>query len=238
MITSDVQAVDQLRAGETRTAKVALKDGRIVELRLSVQPARPSVALISKSVQLQAPNLVNRIQLTDKDELPLGAVLTFSVHARAPAKFSGRESVEIGNTDGAVMTTLTFTSGLVLQDAQVTLATLDTAQAFNASTFGALQFRIVEDGIAGDWQPLATLVRLPVLRVLKCPAASAVSCELTGSNLFLIESLSGDPRFDHPFKVPDGFTGRVLQIPHPTGSRLFIKLRDDPSAVDTIALPP
>jgi hypothetical protein len=237
MITSDVQAVDQIRAGEIKTAKVGLKDGRTVNLKISVQPPRPSVALISKSAQPEAPSAVNGIQLADKDELPLGAVLTFSIHAQAPARFSGRESIEIGSADGVVMTTLTFTNGLVLEDAQVALATVDTAKAFTASTFGALQFRIVEDGIAGDWQRLATLVRLPVLHRLKCPAAPAVSCELSGSNLFLIDSLSGDPRFDHAVKIPEGFTGRVLQIPHPPASRLYVKLRDDPSAVDTIALP-
>ena len=136
-----------------------------------------------------------------------------------------------------VMTTLTFANGLVLEDAQVVLATLDTGKAFNASTFGALQFRIVADGTAGDWQPLAALVRLPALRRLRCPSEAALPCELTGSNLFLIDSLSGDPRFDHPVRVPEGFTGGVLQIPHPSASRLYIKLRDDPSAVSTIDLP-
>jgi hypothetical protein len=34
--------------------------------------------------------------------------------------------------------------------------------------------------------------------------------------------------------VPDGFTGEVLDVPHPRAGRLYMKLRDDPSAVDLV----
>jgi hypothetical protein len=237
MITSDAQAIGPLRPGETMTAKVALKDGRTVNLKASVEPPRPSVALISKSIQPLTPGPRGVIQLAGQDELPLGAVLTFSIRAQAPARFSGHESIEVANADGAILATLTLTNGLVLADAKIAMATLDTAKAFNASTFGALQFRIVEDGTAGDWQRLATLVRLPVLRHLKCPVGPAQRCELAGSDLFLIDSLSTDPGFDHPTKVPEGFTGAVLQVPRPSAGRLYMKLHDDPSVVDSLAFP-
>ena len=50
-------------------------------------------------------------------------------------------------------------------------------------------------GVAGDWQRLVTLVRLPLLQALQCPAATEQPCKLTGSNLFLVDSVSGDPQF-------------------------------------------
>jgi len=88
----------------------------------------------------------------------------------------------------------------------------------------------------GDWQTLATIVRLPVLKDLKCPATSDLACKLSGSDLFLVDSVSNDPQFSHPVQVPDGFTGYSLSVPHPTDGQLFVKLRDDPSAIHSVAL--
>ena len=83
-----------------------------------------------------------------------------------------------------------------------------------------------------DWLPLGTLVRLPALGQLECAADTAQPCTLNGQNLFLIESIALDQQFTNPTAVPDGFTGTALQIPHVTGSLLYLKLRDDPAAVD------
>ena len=56
---------------------------------------------------------------------------------------------------------------------------------FGMAAFGPLQFRMVVNGVSGDWQPLATLVRLPVLKDLTCPSRPELACKLTGSDLFL-----------------------------------------------------
>ena len=92
------------------------------------------------------------------------------------------------------------------------------------------------NGVASDWQPLATLVRLPVFKDLQCPANSALACKLSGSNLFLVDSVSSDPQFSHPVQVPDGFPGYALPVPHPTDGQLYVKLRDDPSVVHSATL--
>jgi hypothetical protein len=91
-------------------------------------------------------------------------------------------------------------------------------------------------GIAGDWQPLATLVRLPVLTELLCPATAELACKLSGSNLYLLDSVASSSQFDHPVEVPDGFPGYSLPVPHPTNGQLFVKLRDDPSVINLAAL--
>ena len=90
-----------------------------------------------------------------------------------------------------------------------------------------------------DWIPLGTLVRLPVLAHLQCPADPTAGCNLMGSNLFLLQSVSADPGFASPDAVPDGFTGGILPVPHPAGSAgtLFVKLRDDPTPIDAAILP-
>ena len=61
---------------------------------------------------------------------------------------------------------------MTLENSQVAVATLNPAKAFGTSAFGPLQYRVSAKGVTGDWQPLATLVRLPVLKELNCPATA------------------------------------------------------------------
>jgi hypothetical protein len=228
---------DRLQEGATDSARVALKDGRLLEVEASVAAPRPRVTLIAKSVKGAPSGPPSRIQLTDRDAVARNEVLTFSIHSQAPASFSGHEEVQVETPRGAFIATLTLSNGLTLEDAQVAIATLDTGKAFGSSAAGRLRYRIVEDGVAGDWQPLATLVRLPTLQELKCPPNPERPCKLIGVDLFLLDALSVDPAFEHPVRIPDGFPGSVLTVPHPTDGRLFVKLRDDPSAINPVAFP-
>jgi hypothetical protein len=235
--TVDSKAAGALKEGDSSTAMVALKDGRLLKLETTITSPRPRVTLIGKSVQPSALNDTSNIQLADQDELPQNAELTFSIHAQVPAAFSGDEKVEVATVQGAYLTTLTTTNGLILEDPQVALATLDTGKAFSASASGPLRFRVIEKGIASDWQPLATLVRLPVLGALKCPDSSDQPCKLTGVKLFLVNSVSNDPQFTHSVKIPEGFTGYALTVPHPVAGQLYVKLHDDPSVVNFVLFP-
>ena len=103
---------------------------------------------------------------------------------------------------------------------------------------GQLQFRPVQaDGRKGDWQPLATLVRVPVLKELRCPESPDQACQLSGTNLFLIDSVGSDQQFTHTALVPTGFIDSTISVPRPAETRLYIKLRDDPTATNTVVLP-
>jgi len=235
LAAADSKAVAGLTQGTSSSAKVALKDGRELNLDVTVASPRPKITLIGKSVQPSAPSGPGSIQLTDPDEVPLGAQLTFSIHAQTPAAFTGDEKIEVSTVHGAYLTTLTPASGLILADSQVALATLNTGKVFAASAAGPLRFRIVEQGIAGEWQPLATLVRLPVFGNLKCPTAPDAPCNLSGTNLFLLDAFSNDAHFDHSTQVPQGFPGDTLSVPHPIDGRLYVKLHDDPSVVNSVA---
>ncbi|MGH8169960.1 MAG: hypothetical protein ACRETJ_05420 [Steroidobacteraceae bacterium] len=240
----DTAAAPALNPGDAGLAKVRLKDGRVLDLEALIAAPRPSVALIGKSVQPSPSNNGTHIQLANDDELPQRARLTFSVRAKSPAVFGRDEMLEIATADGSYSTTLSLANGgITLENRSVAIASLDPAQAFGASAFGPLQFRVVDDGVTGDWQPLATLVRLPKLRELVCPATPELACKLSGSNLFLVDSISTEADFAHPVQVPDGFPGYALPVPHPKDGQLFVKLRDDPgvvnlASVDTRELPP
>ncbi len=267
------------RAGEKLTAQVTLNDGRRLPLSLTVLPARPSVALISRSFD---PPPGSAISLSSPDDLPLAAHLTFTLKSRNDFPRNGR--VEIETSDGTLRTVLTLapSGGLVLQDPHTVVASLDPLRSFGPSAFGALHLRAVfplpvtkvkrteqETTVVGDptlttstpaatsdqaalppsatpedssresdWLPLGTLVRLPTLAHLQCSADIATPCSLTGTNLFLIQAVSADPGFANPQAVPDGFTGNSLPVPHPAAAgTLFVKLRDDPQAIDPANLP-
>jgi hypothetical protein len=202
-----------------------------------VDTPRPRAILIGKSVQPSSSSKDSNIQLADQGELPPDATLTFAVRTQWPTVFAHDENIEVATSDESSATVLNFMNGgITLENTQVAVATLNPAKAFGTSAFGPLQFRVVAKGIAGDWQPLGTLVRLPVLKDLACPATPELACKLSGANLFLVDSVSNDPGFSHPVQVPDGFLGSALPVPHPTAGPLYVKLRDNPSVINPTTL--
>ena len=233
MVAQQPAEAAALKPGNAGLAKVRLKDGRVLDLEALIAAPRPSVLLIGKSVQPSPSDTGSHIQLANDEELPQRARLTFSVRAQSPAAFGRDEMLEIATADGSYSTTLSLANGgITLENRSVAIASFDPAQAFGSSAFGPLQFRVVNGGVTGDWQPLATLVRLPKLRELVCPATPELACKLSGSNLFLVDSISTDAAFAHPVQVPDGFPGYALPVPHPKDGQLFVKLRDDPGIVN------
>jgi hypothetical protein len=216
-------------------AKVALKDGRTLDLESTVQAPRPSVKLMNKSVHSDGP--ASAVQLGSQDELPEHAKLTFFVQAVTPASFSRDQKIEVASNDSSFSTVLRVgEGGIVLQDSKTALVTLDPTKAFGGSAFGPLRFRpIGGDGTQGDWQPLATLVRVPQLKELKCAEGAAV-CTLVGTDLFLLDQVGVDAQLANAVTVPEGFGESTLSVPRPNGT-LYLKLRDDPAVVNTAVLP-
>ena len=234
MVAQDPQAVAALKPEHLIAAKVTLRDGRSFPLTGNIDTPRPVAAMIGMSVQGSSSSSTSNIQLADQGELPQDALLTFSLRSQSPANFAHDETVEVATADEGSTSTLSFSNGgMILENAQIAVATLNPAKAFGGAAFGPLQFRVVSKGIAGDWQPLANLVRLPTLKELKCPATPELACKLTGQNLFLIDSISGDAQFTHAVKVPDGFLGAALPVPHPAAGTLFVKLRDNPTVINS-----
>ena len=226
-----------LQPEEKLVAHVALKDGRILDLQTTVDAPRPKVALLSKRVQRGSAS--SAIRFGNEDELSQGSRLSFFVRTEVPEKFSHNEKIEVSTADESFHVLLSEADGnLVLQDSQTVLAFLDPAKAFGPSAFGPLRFRPVDaDGAKGDWTPLTNLVRIPSVKEIRCPDSPDKQCKLTGSNLFLIDSVASDSQFSHTVPVPAGFVDSTLSVPRPNGTLLYLKLRDDPSAVNMMVLP-
>jgi len=237
MVAQDAQAAAGLKVEHSVEAKITLKDGRSLVVVASIEASRPRVSLIGKSVQPSVPANDSNIQLIDAGEMPPDAFLAFSVRAQSPLAFVHDETIDVATGDESSAASLSLANGgLTLENAQVAVATLNPTKAFGPSTFGPLKFRVNIKGVTSDWQPLTNLVRLPALRELKCPATPELACKLAGSNLFLIDSIAGDPEFKHAVSVPEGFLGDALPVPHPAAGSLFIRLRDNPQVINPTLL--
>ncbi len=230
--------VSGVRADQKQSAKVSLKDGRTLDLAVTVNQPRPKVTLISKSVQPESGDSATAIQVQGQNELPQNGQLSFALKTQVPATFPRDEKIEVATQDESVNVILSVADGtLMLQDSQTVLASLDPLKSLGASAFGPLRFRpIAGDGEKGDWQPLVTLVRLPALKDLRCPDAADMPCTLEGTSLYLLDSISADPQFQQSTPVPDGFAGSTLSVSRPSGNELYVKLRDDPSVIHPVTV--
>jgi hypothetical protein len=227
----------QLNPGDPLSLRATLDDGRVLALRAVVLPPRPQATLIGRSVSPPRGAAGAKIRIAGDAGLPQGATLTFSLRSSAPAALAANPRIEVAAQDGSFSTVLTLARNqLKVAGPGVLVATLDPAREFGPAAFGALRFRVFGGEVAGDWQPLATLVRVPELSELQCAAATDPTCSLSGADLYLIQSIGRGPEFVEEVQVPEGFPGNALQVPHPGDEGLYVKLRDDPTAVHAVEL--
>jgi hypothetical protein len=239
VVAKESAAAAGLRSGDSITLHVNLKDGRVLDLQSSVGAPRPRTTILSKSAQLDPASTPSLIHLSNQDELPQDARLNFFLKTEVPETFPPTEKVEVSTADESFRVFLSVKDGnLTLQDSKTVFAAFDPMKLLGPSAFGPLKFRpVTADGIEGDWQPLANLVRIPTLKEVRCVPAPNNQCALSGDKLFLLDAVSTDPDFTNSVPVPEGFVEATLTIPWPKGKTLYIKLRDDPSAIDTATVP-
>jgi hypothetical protein len=232
-------ATASLVPGKHYVAKVELEDGREVSVAATVIPPRPSVTLLSKGTQEETTAAPSPVHLNGADDLPIDQRLVFFLKTKVPATFPRSEKVEVASGDGSFKTMLSLEDGsLMLEDAKTAIGMIEPLARFGSSAFGPLEVRVVmANGLTGDWLQLGTLVRLPGFKELHCPRNPAKACTLSGTNLFLAESIGASVDFENATEVPADFTGTQLSVPHPANNQLYLKLRDDPGTVQTLTLP-
>jgi hypothetical protein len=238
LVTADPAAKAKIQFGESTAAHVALKDGRTLDVKADVDAPRPAVTVLTKSIQMDQ-SAPPAVQLGSPEELPQDARLNFFLKTQSPETFPPTEKIEVATSDESFRVLLSFKDGnLTMQDTKTVLAVLDPMKLLGPSAFGPLKIRPVSaDGINGDWQALVNLVRIPMLKAVRCVPAPEKQCTLSGDKLFLLDSVSADADFANSVSVPEGFVEDALAIPPPKGKILYIKLRDDPATINTVALP-
>lgn len=242
MAASSGDVSEKLRPAQDTNAQVTLKDGRTLTVKAAIESPRPQVTLLGKTVEAAGNSLLEteaHIELNSPDEMSQHQVLRFALKSTSPQKFVPSEKIEVATADELFRTELTSADGsLTLQDPQTVLAVLNPAKDLGPSAFGPLKFRAVDSsGAAGDWQPLQTLVRLPSLSRVHCDNTAEKQCMLVGDRLFLLDAVATDPQFANAVQVPEGFFQTSLAIPPLPGKVLYVKLRDDPSVVNTATVP-
>jgi hypothetical protein len=201
----------------------------------AAQPVAQIVAHSSAPMPIDPATTVE-MALDSADEIPTDARLSFTLKAGGTERFNGHETVEVATVHGEVTARLTLGSGLTLVDPGVMIATLTPVQALGASAFGPLHTRLMRGGVAGDWLPLGTLVRLPRLKALTC---SGAACSLTGEGLYLLASISAKPDFEGATSVPEGYPGSTLNVPSPgANGALYVRLHDAPEVVNRMLARP
>jgi len=202
-----------------------------------LEAARPELELLSFKATAAQKDGTLPISLGAKDDILLEGKLTFVVQTKDA--FPRTQTIEVATADGSLHTTLSLaTNNLVLQDEHTAVATLDPMKAFGQSAFGKLQMRpVAADGTPGNWTPLGILVRAPQITAIHCTSADTPTCTVEGSNLFLVQSFGATKDFARLADVPTGFAENNFTVPTPAdGATLYLKLRDDPSAVATVTL--
>jgi hypothetical protein len=229
----------ELDAGSRLNARVSLRDGRELKVPVHVDLPRPLVSLLSKGSQDADTATPSPVHMGSPDDLPLNGKLVFFLKSEVPQKFPRTQKVEVAADDGSFATTLSLADGsLMLEDARTAIGTVEPQARFGSSAFGPISARAVSaDGVPGGWMHLGTIVRVPAFKDLRCPHSAAKPCTLSGSNLFLVDSIAANQEFDNATEVPTGFTGAQLTVPHPVNGTLYLKLRDDPEIVQTLTLP-
>lgn len=202
-------------------ARVALTDGRSIDMAVTILPGRPAVSVLAKSLRPKAP-MRNLFSEFGDGLLPDMSTLVFSVGAGQGTRLLPDDQLEIATEDGRLSARLSAGSGLRLESPEVMVASFDPA-SLGPSAAGPLKFRLLRAGGASDWQPLTRLVRLPEIEAVDC---TATTCSLRGKALFLMEAIAPSPGFESPVVVPRGFTGASVSIPAPPGGALYVRLRD------------
>jgi len=170
LATKDPAAATRLTAEASLAAQVVLKDGRTLDLNTRIASARPRLTLLTKSVQVENPGPAAVIQMSNPDELPQAGRLSFFLKTQVPETFAPAEKIEVATFDGSFHALLSEKDGnLTPQDAKTVFAVLDPMKLLGPAAFGPLKFRAVStEGVEGDWQPLANLVRVPALTGVRC----------------------------------------------------------------------
>ncbi|MET4896654.1 hypothetical protein RN629_05690 [Sphingomonadaceae bacterium jetA1] len=218
-------------APDGNNARIQLTDGRSLSIPVTSAPPRPAASLASRSLSPRSATQGLALATRDETGLPDDSRLTFALRAAPGQRFMPTDGVEVATADGAATLILDGGRDVRLSSPDVAVATLDPAR-LGPAVFGALRYRVVRGAVKGDWQPLATLVRLPHVDALRC---TANACQMEGRDLFLIDRVAATPDMAGAVTVPPGYTAARLAVPVAKDGMPSLTLRDAPGVVFTLA---
>ena len=225
-------------AGMSLKAVAHLHDGRTLPVTVSVLAPRPRLRQLALSTRVDGDTDGLPIELGDSSDLPIRATATFSLRTDPASRFPSSVHLDAEAPEADATHRLDLKSGgLTLIDGRTLVATLELAKAFGPSAFGPVRYRLSTGEDTSDWLTLGNLVRLPALKAPTCPTETSLPCVLSGTRLYLIESVAVTRSGEGAVHLEEGFPGDAVPIPRPTDGHLYLRLRDDPEHQATITLP-
>ncbi|MEG3175668.1 hypothetical protein U1872_05465 [Sphingomonas sp. RB3P16] len=229
---SDPASLRAIEPGKSLAADISFVGGRHRTLSVTVAPRRTSVEFVRITAQSAAREGTVPITVASPGVFAQDARLTFAFRVDGAASLTGRETIEIATADGRAAATVQGGKGYDVQDAKTGIVSFEPAEALGPVAYGPLRFRLVRDGEASSWTPLATIVRLPEIHSVSCTAGKA--CKLLGNRFFLIDAVGTTEDAQQSQRIADGFVGTEIVTRAAAGGRIFLHLRDAPQAVATV----
>jgi len=155
----------------------------------------------------------------DAGLVPADARLEIVLRAGSGTRFGGSVAAEVEGPDGQLARL-----PLSPRDADTAVARLD-AGVMGADAAGPMRLRVLRDGVAGDWMPLGTLVRVPEVEAASC---TAERCRVTGRRLGRLASVRTGPAARDRVAVREDFVGETLDVARAPDGRLLLEMRDAP----------
>jgi hypothetical protein len=216
-----------------------------MDLQNTVSGQRPQITLAGKTVNAAAEGS-NLVHLVDPNELPVGSKVSFVLKTTAQPGFSRADKVEVASEDQSLHTTLDINDGgLILQDTATMLGSFDPLKSFGPSAFGKLQLRAIDSsGAPGDWLPLGTLVRVPVIASVKCQRATRAAAAAAAESH--VDATSDAPATAESTGPPPPVSGAATPPANDpnaqctlNGSSLFLidSIASDPQFTHSISVP-
>lgn len=232
LLADDSAKAQTIGAGTSLTAEVTFSAGRRKTVPVTVAGRRTGATLVRIAGQTPAHEGVVPITLRSQDVFAQDAQISFAFHKDGMETLDGQETVEIATADGRASGLIKAGKGYDLQDATTGIVAFTPAEALGVLAYGAIRFRIWHDDVASNWTPLATIVRLPDIHSVSCPARD--KCQVSGDRLFLIKAIGATEQPEGMQTIPDGFVNPRITTAAGRDGRIFLQLRDAAQVFATV----
>ena len=232
LLADDPGKAQTIGAGTKLNADVVFGTGRHKTVPVTIAARRTGAILVRIAGQTPAHEGTVPVVIRNTDVFAQDARISFAFHKDGMEPLDGQESVEIATADGRASGIVKAGKGYDLQDATTGIVAFSPIEALGALAYGPVRFRVLHDDVASNWTPLATIVRLPDIRSVACPAHDR--CQVTGDRLFLVKAIGASDQPDAMQAIPDGFVATKIATPAARDGRIYLQLRDAPQAFATV----
>ncbi len=232
LLADDSAKAQTIGAGTSLTAEVTFSAGRRKTVPVTVGGRRTGATLVRIAGQVPAHDGIVPITLSNPDVFAQDARISFAFHKDGMEPLDGQETIEIATADGRATGTIKAGKGYDLQDATTGIVAFAPTETLGALAYGPVRFRIWHDDAPSNWTALATIVRLPDIRSVSCPARD--KCQVAGDRLFLIKAIGASEQADTLQAIPDGFVNPRITTAAARDGRIVLQLRDAPTVFASV----